>query len=122
MSDGRQPPERRAPPAAPGARPAGAPPAPGARAMSAARATPLAPAGPPPPLPQRLRAGAVNAGLNALALGREAVEDFRRRDRYFKFKALIVAAWLALSVTGITVACPGGSMSGGDMGARLVVN
>jgi hypothetical protein len=90
--------------------------------MSAARATPLAPAGPPPPLPQRLRAGALNAGLNALALGREAVEDFRRRDRYFKFKALIVASWLALSVTGIAVACPSGSLSAGEMGARLVIN
>jgi len=90
--------------------------------MSAARATPLTPAGPPPPLAQRLRAGAVNAGLNAAAYAREAVEDFRSRDRFFKFKALIVASWAALSVAGIVVACPGGALSAGDLGARLVIN
>ena len=90
--------------------------------MSAARATPLAPSGPPPPLAQRLRAGLGSAWLNALAYGREAVEDFRARDRFFKFKALIVATWAALSVAGIVVACPGGGLDAGSLGARLVVN
>ncbi len=90
--------------------------------MSAARASPLAPSGPPPPLARRLRSAAGNAWLNALAYGREAVEDFRSRDRFFKFKALIVATWAALSVAGIVVACPGGGLDSGSLGARLVVN
>ena len=116
MSDARQPPERKAPPPAAGtARPA-------MRAMSDARATPLAPAGPPPPLGKRVGAALSNAGLNALAYVREAAEDFRRRDRFFKFKAMVVAAWVVLSVSGVVVACPGESLSAGEMGARLVVN
>ncbi|HET9450236.1 MAG TPA: hypothetical protein VFO83_05115 [Aggregicoccus sp.] len=90
--------------------------------MSAARAAPLAPSGPPPPLARRLRAGAVNAGLNVAAYAREALEDFRSRDRFFKFKALIVASWAALSVAGVGVACPSGSLDAGSLGSRLVVN
>jgi hypothetical protein len=122
MSDGRQPPERRAPPPASAPRPTGTPSAPARRAVSAARPAPLAPSGPPASLAQRARAGAVSAGLNVAAYAREAVADFRARDRFFKFKALIVAAWAALSVSGIVVACPGATLSAGSLGSRLVVN
>ncbi|MBF5041018.1 hypothetical protein FGE12_01335 [Aggregicoccus sp. 17bor-14] len=117
MSDARQPPDRKAPPP-----PSAGTSRPAMRAVSAARATPLAPAGPPPPLGKRVSAALTNAGLNALAYAREAVEDFRRRDRFFKFKAMVVAAWVLLSVSGVVVACPSGALSAGEMGARLVVN
>jgi hypothetical protein len=78
------------------------------KALSAARDKPLA----PEPVSRgdmraRLKDEAENTALNALALLREAYEDFKRSDQYFKYKALIIAVWLALSGTGIVVSCMG---------------
>src|SRR4051812_22384993 len=36
------------------------------------------------------------------------IEDFRSRDRYFKYKAAVVAAWLAVSSGTLAVSCGGG--------------
>ena len=33
-----------------------------------------------------------------------------------------MASWAALSVAGVVVACPGGSLDAGSLGSRLVVN
>ncbi|HXX31053.1 MAG TPA: hypothetical protein VEJ89_10080 [Myxococcaceae bacterium] len=74
------------------------------------------------PLPARLRSGAASTALNVAAILRETWEDFRNADRYFKYKAIILAAWGVLSVLGIGVACPGPSVHRDtSLGARLVV-
>jgi len=74
------------------------------------------------PLPTRLRAGAESTALNVVAILRETWEDFRNSDRYFKYKAIILAAWAVLSLFGIVIACPAPSVHRDvTLGARLVV-
>ncbi len=74
------------------------------------------------PLPTRLRSGATSTALNVAAILRETWEDFRNADRYFKYKAIILAAWAVLSLFGIGVACPAPSVHrDASLGARLVV-
>ncbi|MGO9828497.1 MAG: hypothetical protein ACLPJH_00010 [Myxococcaceae bacterium] len=74
------------------------------------------------PLPTRLRSGAESTALNVVAILRETWEDFRNSDRYFKYKAVILLAWAALSLFGIAVACPAPSVHRDTtLGARLVV-
>jgi hypothetical protein len=48
------------------------------------------------------------------------VQDFRNSDRFFKYKAAVVATWFVLSSTSIGVACSGGE-STNALGARLVI-
>jgi hypothetical protein len=50
------------------------------------------------------------------------VADFRQRDRFFKYKASIVAGWLVMTVASFAIACPGRSVQTGDMDARLVLS
>jgi hypothetical protein len=74
------------------------------------------------PLQTRLRSGAASTALNVVAILRETWEDFRNADRYFKYKAVILVAWAALSLFGIGVACPAPSVHRDpSLGARLVV-
>jgi hypothetical protein len=74
------------------------------------------------PLQTRLRSGATSTALNVAAILRETWEDFRNADRYFKYKAVILVAWAALSLFGIGVACPTPSVHRDpSLGARLVV-
>jgi hypothetical protein len=89
------------------------------RAVSAARAQPLAQAQ-PGSTGTRLKSGAADTALNALSLLRDVWEDFRSSDRFFKYKAFIIVTWLLLSVSGFVVACPQ-SGEANDIGAHLVV-
>jgi hypothetical protein len=74
------------------------------------------------PLPARLRSGATSTALNVAAILRETWEDFRNADRYFKYKAVILASWAVLSLIGVGVACPGPSVHRDtSLGARLVL-
>jgi hypothetical protein len=44
--------------------------------------------------------------LNAFSILGEVLEDFRRADRYFKYKALVLVCWLAAVVAAFAVAFP----------------
>ncbi|HEY8210339.1 MAG TPA: hypothetical protein VIG99_22800 [Myxococcaceae bacterium] len=61
----------------------------------------------PQDVKQRLREGALDTVLNAAGLLADTWDDFRNRDRYFKYKAGIIAAWLFLTVTSFSIAFPG---------------
>lgn len=91
------------------------------RVMTATREMPLPKARPEGPLGQRLASGASDLALNAASIGREALEDFRRSDRFFKYKVLIVAAWAVLSTTSMGIACQGAGDPTLDFGAKVVV-
>ena len=66
-----------------------------------------------------VREGATDAALNVLGVLRDLWGDFRRSERWFKYKAAIVGAWLVLSAAGVIVAMPGG-VGANRIGARLV--
>jgi hypothetical protein len=89
------------------------------KVMSAARAAPLAEE-PKGPVAKRLASEAQNAALNAFSVLKELVQDFKERDRFFKFKALILGSWVTLSVLSIGIACPSRSIESGALGARVV--
>ena len=72
------------------------------------------------PLGTRLRSEAENTALNFLARAKEAVEGFRKSDRFFKYKAGIVAAWFLASVVTLLWAPPS-SNADNRLGATLVV-
>ncbi|MFZ5468066.1 MAG: hypothetical protein ACOZIN_01405 [Myxococcota bacterium] len=82
------------------------------KALSAARSSPLPPAQ-SSLTKERLKEGAADTALNALSILRDTWEDFRRADRYFKYKAGIIAGWVLLSTLSIGVACPGGDSAEG---------
>lgn len=70
---------------------------------------------------QRLREGALDTVLNAAGILADTWDDFRRQDRYFKFKAAIIGAWVVLSLTSFFVAFPGSMFDAKNrLGARLV--
>ncbi|XXF80962.1 hypothetical protein P2318_14720 [Myxococcaceae bacterium GXIMD 01537] len=126
MSDARKAPERSAPP--PAAKPGATPSSPGLRTlsnpgtlrvMSAARTAPVEEV-PKGPVSKRLASEASNAALNAVSILKELVQDFRERDRFFKFKAMILGGWLVLSALGIAVSCPKQGLETGGLGARVV--
>jgi hypothetical protein len=71
---------------------------------------------------RRLQAEAANTALNVFAILRDLWSDFRSSDRFFKYKALIVASWVVLSGTGFVVACPGSPSRHTDFGAKLIVS
>lgn len=127
MSDGRKSPRTTSNPGTQPRTPTSpgmprAPTSPGMRVMSAARTAPLQKSEQSGPLSKRLAGEASNQALNALSIVKEMVGDFRQRDRFFKYKAGIVASWLALTVASFAIACPGSSMRTGDMDARLVLS
>ncbi|MFP2927196.1 hypothetical protein ACLESO_18755 [Pyxidicoccus sp. 3LG] len=92
------------------------------RVMSAARTEPLQKEKVEGPIGKRLAGEASNHALNALSVFKELVADFRQRDRFFKYKASIVAGWVAMTVASFAIACPGSSVETGDMDARLVLS
>ncbi|HZI11476.1 MAG TPA: hypothetical protein VE153_13925, partial [Myxococcus sp.] len=92
------------------------------RVMSAARTAPLQKGKAEGPLGKRLAGEASNQLLNGLSILKEMLGDFRQQDRFFKYKASIVAGWLALTVASFAIACPGSSVETGDMDARLVLS
>ena len=94
------------------------------RSVSATRSEPLPLDEDGLPIQTRLRSEAESTALNVVAILRETWEDFRNADRYFKFKAGILAAWAVLSLTGVFVACPGAPPILGPsttLGARLIM-
>src|SRR4051812_7715619 len=72
----------------------------------------------PQDVKQRLREGALDTVLNAAGLLADTWDDFRNRDRYFKYKAGIIAAWVFLSITSFFIAFPGSAAN--RLGAHLV--
>ncbi len=90
------------------------------RVVSAERVVPRA-----EPAPRinadRLRESAVDTMLNGAGLLRDVWDDFKSSDRYFKYKAVVLACWLVLTVTSIGVACPTSGSRTNSFGARLVV-
>ncbi|WP_237080387.1 hypothetical protein [Myxococcus xanthus] len=92
------------------------------RVMSAARTEPLLKEKPDGPLGKRLAGDASNHLLNGLSILKELVADFRRSDRFFKYKASIIAGWLVMTVMSLAIACPGSTVRKGDMDARLVLS
>ncbi|NVJ00436.1 hypothetical protein HV824_20245 [Myxococcus sp. AM009] len=92
------------------------------RVMSAARAEPLQKEKPDGPLGKRLAGDASNHLLNGLSILKELVADFRQSDRFFKYKASIIAGWLMMTVMSLAIACPGSTVRKGDMDARLVLS
>ncbi len=89
---------------------------------SATRGQPLPPDPVRGPLKDRLREGSLDVVLNTASVLREVAEDFRNRDRHFKWKAGIIAAWVLLSMTSLGVACgsPAGQLDS-DLGAEWVL-
>lgn len=93
------------------------------RAMSATRAQPLAAPKEDVKVQDRLKSGASNAFLNAIGAAKDAVEDFQSANRFFKYKAFIVAGWVALSIVSVLIARPGGDGApDNDLDAKLVVS
>jgi hypothetical protein len=91
------------------------------RVMSAARAAPLPKEQQQGQLSQKLKAESANVALNALSIVKEKVEEFREQDRFFKYKAFIVAGWVFLSLSTFGITCArGGVKQMGDFGAKLV--
>lgn len=87
---------------------------------SAARAQPLAPEAPKALDKAAIKEGAVDTLLNSFSILSEIAEDFRTSDRFFKYKAAVLVAWLVLSVTSVGVAC-GHQGPSNDISAVLVV-
>jgi hypothetical protein len=113
MSDVRKQPDSSVPPARAVTNPGQM------KVMSAARADPIAQE-PKGPLGKHLAKEASNTALNGLSIVKEFIQDFRERDRFFKFKAMILASWVTLSALSIVVACPGQGLKTGALGARVV--
>jgi hypothetical protein len=89
------------------------------KAVSAARAAPVR-TGAGGPVSARLKGGAENAALNVVGMFRDTLTDFQRSDRFFKYKAFVIAGWLALSGTSIVIACPGSGGPHNTLSAKLV--
>jgi hypothetical protein len=89
------------------------------RVVTAARAEPLQPA-PEGKVSARLKENAADTALNVVAILRDTWDDFRNSDRFFKYKALILGVWLALSLAAIVVAWPEQTAPANRIGARLV--
>ncbi|WP_244222368.1 hypothetical protein, partial [Corallococcus praedator] len=105
-----------------GTQPPRAPTSSGMRAVSAARVEPLEKQKAEGPLGKRVASEASNVVLNGFSIFKEQLADFRASDRFFKYKAGIVAGWVMLSVASFAIACPGRSVETGDMDARLVLS
>ncbi|OJH38728.1 hypothetical protein BON30_21090 [Cystobacter ferrugineus] len=89
------------------------------RVMSAARTAPL-PKGQDAAISERLKSESANVALNAVAVLKEMVGDFRQQDRFFKYKASIVGGWLLVSLATVGLTCARGVKETGDFGAKLI--
>ncbi|MEW5741119.1 MAG: hypothetical protein AB1938_19510 [Myxococcota bacterium] len=89
---------------------------------SAARAQPI----PEAPAPkkatrEKLKEGAADTILNSVSILGEVLEDFRTSDRFFKYKAMVLTLWFALTVGAFGVACPADDGPSNEIEAKLVV-
>jgi hypothetical protein len=98
----------------------GTPPPTVRRVQSAERNTRLDGRGARPPVGAAVRDGATEAALNVAGVLRDLWADFRGSEKWFKYKAAILGAWLLLSAAGFAVACPGELGPKNNIGARLV--
>lgn len=73
---------------------------------------------------KRLKEGAIDTILNSVSIFGEMVDDFRNSDKFFKYKAMVVATWFILSLSSLVVACPAntGGVETNDIGAQLLEN
>jgi hypothetical protein len=90
------------------------------RAISAARTAPVEKK-PDGKVSKRVASEASNQLLNALAIVKELVQDFRGSDGFVKAKAGIVGGWIFISLLSIIIACPGRGVRTADLGARVTV-
>jgi hypothetical protein len=60
----------------------------------------------PRPRKEALKEAMLDGILNARSIALEMLADFRASDRFFKYKAAVVASWLALSLFTVVIACP----------------
>jgi hypothetical protein len=91
------------------------------RVMSATRTAPLPKDQQKGALSERLKSESANVALNTLSIVKEKVQEFRERDRFFKYKAFIAAGWLLMSVTTFGITWARGAKQTGDFGAKLVM-
>jgi hypothetical protein len=86
----------------------------------------IPPVRPVRPSPQRqvvsaaVKEGATEAALNLAGALRDLIADVRSANRWLKYKALIIGAWVALSLAGFWVAWPSDPGPTNTLGARLV--
>ncbi len=60
--------------------------------------------------------------LNVRAIVGEMVDDFQASDRFFKYKAGVVASWALLSVLTVIIACPSAKTGPtNDLNARVKI-
>lgn len=70
----------------------------------------------------RAKAGAEDVALNTAAVLKEKWQEFQASNRFFKYKVMIVGAWLFLSSGTLVAACPGSQLAGkNSLEARLVI-
>lgn len=69
---------------------------------------------------ERLQEGAIDTLLNSLSILGEVAEDFRSSDKFFKYKAFVLLAWLTLTVGAFGIACPQAGPTN-DISAKLIV-
>jgi hypothetical protein len=89
---------------------------------SAARAQPL----PATPVAkkathERLKESAADTVLNSVSILSEVIEDFRTADKFFKYKAMVLALWFTLTVGAFGVACPQNDGPTNEIEAKLVI-
>jgi hypothetical protein len=94
---------------------------PNSRAVSASRLEPLPGEASRQLTKERLQEGAADTVLNSVSILAEVIEDFRRSDRFFKYKAMVITLWLLLSVGAFGVACPSTGPSNA-IHAQLIVS
>lgn len=70
---------------------------------------------------RQLPENAVDVALNVKASLSSFAQDFRRTDRYFKYKVFIVAAWVLLAIGAFGIACPKRNLAN-TLGAKLVAS
>jgi hypothetical protein len=90
------------------------------RVMSATRTAPPPKDQPQGALSDRLKSESANVALNALSIVKEKVQEFREQDRFFKYKAFIVAGWVLMSMATFGTTWARGAKQTGDFGASLV--
>lgn len=94
---------------------------PNSRAVSASRLEPLPDEDPRQLTKERLKEGAADTVLNSVSILGEVIEDFRRSDRFFKYKAMVITLWIMLAVGAFAVACPSTGPSN-SIHAQLIVS
>lgn len=91
---------------------------PSLRVMSAARAQPAKEVS----RGKQAKAAVEDVALNTVSVLKEQWEGFQRSDRFFKYRVLIIGAWLVLSGGTVVAACPDSPFTPkNSLHARLVI-